>query len=83
MSETPPIFLYRLITAARVLVGWSQEELSERAGVARSTVARINKQKYGVRALSYKAIKKTLEDEGIIFLEDGVRLVVDRESKEH
>ena len=65
------------IRAARGLLDWSARELSKRAGVSQSTVHRAETA-IGIphtHVLSLTAIKTTLEQSGIEFLDQsGVRL---------
>lgn len=66
------------IRAARALLGWTVRDLAEKSGVHRNTITRAetNNTGPGYAAL---AIQKTLEDAGVIFVEEngegeGVRL---------
>jgi transcriptional regulator with XRE-family HTH domain len=66
------------IRAARGLLDWSQDELANRAGIARATV---NRAESGgeVSADTLRLLRRTLEKAGAIFLEEngegqGVRL---------
>lgn len=76
MAEITP----RQLRAARALLGWSQEELADRAVVARATVQRIERG-LAVRTDVYFKVCRTLESAGIDFLPgrpggkgEGVRL---------
>jgi transcriptional regulator with XRE-family HTH domain len=63
----------RQVRAARVLLGWSVDELTRRSGVGYATVHRIEHTDGvpAVRAASMVAIQRVLEQEGIIFLSPG------------
>lgn len=62
------------IRAARALLSWSQNELSERAGINKNTVAAIETGKNVPHQDTYRKIVGAIESAGIEFLEhDGVR----------
>ena len=66
------------IRAARALLDLSTRELSERSGVSRSTIHRAEHAQGipNIHEISLTAIRATLEELGIEFLEhSGVRLV--------
>lgn len=66
---------YRLLSPARALLGWTLSDLSERSGaVSASNLTNIENGKQTPRADTIKALKSTLEAEGVEFLADGVRL---------
>ena len=70
------------IRAARVLVGLSQQELAEQAGVSLGTVKRVEaaREELAGTAQTIARIQVALETEGIIFIDQdenngpGVRL---------
>ncbi|MFM2041746.1 MAG: hypothetical protein RLY86_322 [Pseudomonadota bacterium] len=70
----------RQIRAARALLGWSQQDLADRAVVSKNTVQRLEAGK-AVGSDSYLAIWKTLESAGMEFIpvsesrSEGVRLI--------
>jgi len=77
------------IRAARGLLGWSQTELAERAGLSLPTVKRVEAEK-GPRVSEEARLKlqKALELEGIAFIDEngggpGVRLAKSRKDKPH
>jgi transcriptional regulator with XRE-family HTH domain len=61
------------IRAARALIGWSATTLAERSGVSYPTIQRAE----GVdgvprmQAPNLAAIQRTLENAGVVFLDDG------------
>jgi transcriptional regulator with XRE-family HTH domain len=61
------------IRAARALIGWSASELAEQSGISYPTIQRLDatRGKVSGRYETIEAIRKTLEDEGIQFLENG------------
>jgi len=64
--------------AARVLLGWEQVELSDRAGVSRSAVQDFERGKRGTRPATLAAITRAFEVAGVRFLYEpgpGVQLV--------
>jgi transcriptional regulator with XRE-family HTH domain len=73
---TPP-----QIRAARGLLNWTVQELAEKAGVGRNTVAQIESGKYASDAETMAAICRVLEGAGIEFTNGrwpGVRLRPER-----
>ncbi len=60
------------VRAARSLLGWSQQELAERAGVAVSTVADFERGQRNPVPNNALAIQRALEMVGILFTEIGV-----------
>jgi transcriptional regulator with XRE-family HTH domain len=67
------------IRAARGLVNWSARQLSQRSGVSQSTIHRAESAEGipSIHEYGLAAIKATLEQFGIEFLDDsGVRLRV-------
>ena len=69
----------RQIRAARALLGWSQQQLADKAIVSLNAVSRIEKGIVDPRASTLAAIEKTLAKAGVEFLQadqkgEGVRL---------
>ena len=69
----------RQIRAARALLGWSQQQLADRAIVSLNAVARLEKGMVDSRISTMQAIQKALVKAGIEFLDadqkgEGVRL---------
>jgi predicted transcriptional regulator len=69
----------RQIRAARALLGWSQQQLADKAIVSLNAVARLEKGVVDSRVSTVLAIQKALAKSGIEFLEadhkgEGVRL---------
>lgn len=58
----------RLFRAARVLLGWSQDELADRAGVGRTTLYKLEGGSTDVRFQTVVAVQKVLEEGGIEFV---------------
>lgn len=63
MIDNPKIF-----RAARVLLGWSQEDLAEKTGLGRSTIIRLEMGETNARVVTFRTIQKALEEGGIKFL---------------
>ena len=63
LSITPP-----QCRAARAMLGWSQEELSKRANVARATVADFEREVRTPIPNNLTAIQNALEEGGIEFI---------------
>lgn len=73
---TPP-----QIRAARGLLNWTVQELAEKAGLDRNTVAQIESGRYASDAETMAAIRRVLEAAGIEFTNGrwpGVRLRPER-----
>jgi predicted transcriptional regulator len=69
----------RQIRAARALLGWSQQELADKAIVSLNAVARLENGAVDSRVSTVSAIQKALSKAGIEFLPsdtkgEGVRL---------
>ncbi|WP_454017712.1 helix-turn-helix domain-containing protein [Azospirillum sp. Marseille-Q6669] len=69
----------RQIRAARALLGWTQETLADTALVALTALKRLESDRLDVRDTTRDAVRKALEDHGVIFLSSarglGVMLV--------
>ncbi|WP_114859750.1 helix-turn-helix domain-containing protein [Azospirillum brasilense] len=69
----------RQIRAARALLGWTQETLADTALVALTALKRLESDRLDVRDTTRDAVRKTLEENGVIFLSSarglGVMLV--------
>ena len=73
---TPP-----QIRAARALLNWTVQELAERVGVDRNTIAQIEAGKYVSDAETLAVIRRVLEAAGVEFTNGrwpGVRLRPER-----
>ena len=69
----------RQIRAARALLGWSQQDLADRAALSLNAVVRLETGKADTRLSTLTAIQKALVNSGIEFLPaaakgEGVRL---------
>ncbi|MEL6267555.1 MAG: helix-turn-helix transcriptional regulator [Pseudomonadota bacterium] len=60
------------ITAARALLGWTRQELSERSGVSLRTVARYESGEGDITATKLGRLEEALLGEGIQFVDGGV-----------
>ncbi|MDQ2103045.1 helix-turn-helix domain-containing protein [Azospirillum isscasi] len=69
----------RQIRAARALLGWTQETLADTALVALTALKRLESDRLEVRDTTRNAVRKALEEHGVIFLSSarglGVMLV--------
>lgn len=61
----------RQIRAARALLGWSQQQLADRAIVSLNAVTRLEKGKVDSRVSTINAIEKTLSKAGVEFIPAG------------
>jgi transcriptional regulator with XRE-family HTH domain len=61
------------LRAARALLGWSQDELADRSGVSKPTIARLELSKGGIGgyAATRDKIIGALEAAGVVFLAEG------------
>lgn len=62
------------IRAARALLGWHQTDLAAAAGVSFNVVSRVERELVDPRASTLRAIQTALENAGVEFIEDGVKL---------
>jgi predicted transcriptional regulator len=66
------------IRAARALLGWTQDQLADRAIVSKSAVARLERGEVDSRTSTLKAVQDALEAAGVEFLADSGKGVVVR-----
>jgi transcriptional regulator with XRE-family HTH domain len=59
----------RQIRAARALLGWTQRELAEAAGLSLAVVNNIEREARDARASTFRKLQSTLEDAGIQLIE--------------
>jgi len=69
----------RQIRAARALLGWSQQQLADKAIVSLNALARLEKGSVDSRVSTFQAVEKALTKAGVEFLSagekgEGVRL---------
>ena len=75
------IINYKQCKAARALLDWSQEDLSQKAEVAKATIGDFE---WGARNLRIETMQKVvavLENEGIRFESEGSRILVELNPK--
>lgn len=58
----------RSIRAARSLLGWSQRELADRAGLHQNAVYRSEKDDTSTRQSTVSALARAMEQAGVVFL---------------
>jgi len=78
-SMVIPMITPRQIRAARALLGWSQQQLADRAIVSLNALARLETGNVDSRVSTMMAIQKALAKAGVEFLDadqkgEGVRL---------
>jgi predicted transcriptional regulator len=56
------------VRAGRALLGWSRDDLASRCGISRAVIARIESGTTDARASTTRAIRKTLEENGVMFV---------------
>ncbi|QCE35728.1 helix-turn-helix transcriptional regulator [Acetobacteraceae bacterium] len=59
------------IRSARSLLGWTQGQLAEKAGLSSISIVRIEKEQVEPRQSNLDLIQKALEDAGVEFLPEG------------
>jgi predicted transcriptional regulator len=64
----------RQIRAGRAFLGWSQQELADRALLSRNAVAKIERGEVDPRASTLQAVRRVLEKGGVIFITASGRL---------
>lgn len=72
------MFTPKTARAARALLGWSQADLAEKAGLGRSTIIDFEKERRAMPAETEAAMMRALQDAGIEFQNGGspgVRLI--------
>jgi DNA-binding XRE family transcriptional regulator len=79
VSKVVNMITARQIRAARALLGWSQQQLADKAIVSLNAVARLEKGIVDSRVSTVQAVQKALVKAGIEFLDadqkgEGVRL---------
>lgn len=79
MSMVVSMITPRQIRAARALLGWSQQQLADKAIVSLNALAPLEKGAVDSRLSTVKAIQKALTKAGVEFLDadekgEGVRL---------
>lgn len=57
-----------LLKAARVLLGWSQQDLSDNSGVGRSTIIKLEAGEGGFHLSTVESVLSALEKAGVVFL---------------
>ena len=75
------IINYKQCKAARALLDWSQEDLSQKAEVAKATIGDFER---GVRNLRIETMQKLVgvfEENGIRFESEGSRILVELNPK--
>ncbi|WP_235860604.1 helix-turn-helix domain-containing protein [Roseibium suaedae] len=78
VDSSKQIYGYQMINAkqcraARAWLGWSQDELAERASCARRTIAAFEQEKSIPFDRTLRDIQGTFEAAGIVFLMDGAQ----------
>jgi DNA-binding XRE family transcriptional regulator len=66
----------KLISAARALLGWSQEHLAQQADVSRQTLVSLERDTGNPTRTSERAVVAALEAEGVSFEESPHRIGV-------
>jgi predicted transcriptional regulator len=64
----------RQIRAARALLGWSQQELADRALLSRNAVAQVERGEVDPRTSTLQAVRRVLEKGGVTFVAASGRL---------
>ena len=75
------IINYKQCKAARALLDWSQEDLSQRAEVAKATIGDFERGARNLRIETMQKVVAVLENEGIRFEGEGERILVELSPK--
>ena len=70
------IINYKQCKAARALLDWSQEDLSQKAEVAKATIGDFERGARNLRIETMQKVVAVFEGEGIRFESDGNRILV-------
>lgn len=60
------------IKLARTAIGWGVRDLAEQSGISFNTVSRFENGA-GVQSRTIQALQSTLEDAGVIFINEGAQ----------
>lgn len=63
------------IAAARQLLGWSQADLAEKAGVSKPSIIRMEKDLYSVKDDSRRSVEIAFTQDDVEFIDGGVRQI--------
>lgn len=79
-AKSDPMITPRQIRAARALIGWSQQQLADKAIVSLNAVTRLERGEVDSRVSTLTAVQKALTKAGVEFLSadtkgEGVRLI--------
>ena len=75
------IINYKQCKAARALLDWSQEDLSQKAEVAKATIGDFERGARNLRIETMQKVVAVLENEGIRFEGEGDRILVELNPK--
>lgn len=75
------IINYKQCKDARALLDWSQEDLSQRAEVAKATIGDFERGARNLRIETMQKVVGVFEDEGIRFEGEGNRILVELNPK--
>lgn len=75
------IINYKQCKAARALLDWSQEDLSQKAEVAKATIGDFERGARNLRIETMQKVVGVFEDEGIRFEGEGNRILVELNPK--
>ena len=71
MQLNPLVARGRVIAAGRMLAGLNQEQLAAKAGLASSTVSKIENGRHAVRATTLRTVQDALERLGVDVTQNG------------
>ena len=75
------IINYKQCKAARALLDWSQEDLSQRAEVAKATIGDFERGARNLRIETMQKVVGVFEENGIRFESEGDRILVELNPK--
>jgi predicted transcriptional regulator len=70
MASRPDVLITSgQIRAARMLLGWTQQELAEKSSVSLNACAKLEQEKGDARMSTVMRIKRALEEGGVFFID--------------
>ena len=74
-QANPKLIYAAQVRAARALMNWSQDELAERAGIAKQTVLRIENGSFDARFSTVNAVASAFRRAGVEMGEDAAGVI--------
>lgn len=71
VNPPPPLINAKQLRAARGWLGWTQQDLSDRSKISKTSIARFERDETVAYDDTLMVIQRTLEEAGLSFLFDG------------